>query len=66
MAFITILKKKITKKKDDFIEAFANKKNDYTMVIANFVDKIENNNISIIKNKDILKQRHLTIYAPNC
>ena len=62
-SFYSEFKEKITKRNDDFIEAFANKKTDYTIVIANFVDKIDKNNISIIKDKDILKQRHLTIYA---
>ena len=53
----------INNKKYDFIEAFANKKEDYTIVAADFVKKVESEKISIIKDKDILKQRHLSIYA---
>ena len=61
--FYEKFKEYITKKNYDFIEAFANKKNDYTIVAADFVGNLENNDISIIKDKDILVQRHLSIYA---
>ena len=61
--FYENFKQRIDSKENDFIEAFANKKNDYTIVVANFVDNVNANNISIIKDKDILKQRHMSIYA---
>ena len=38
--FYANFKKKIDAKKDDFIEAFANKKNDYTIVVGNFVANV--------------------------
>ena len=54
---------KIKNKNDDFIEAFQNKKEDYTIVAANFISDVNPNDVSVIKDKDILKQRHMCIYA---
>ena len=61
--FYANFKKKIDAKKDDFIEAFANKKNDYTIVVGNFVANVNAKDIAIIKDKDILMQRNMCIYA---
>ena len=54
---------KIKQKKDDFIEAFVNSKNDFTIVAANFVKNVKKENILVIRDKSILKQRHMCIYA---
>ena len=62
-SFYEEFKQRISDKSDGFIEAFANKKDDYTIVAANFVKDIKPENISVIKDKDILKQRHMSIYA---
>jgi len=62
-SFYEDFQQRIRNKEDDFIEAFANKKNDYTIVAANFVADVNPNDISIIKDKDILKQRHMCVYA---
>ena len=53
----------IKNKDDDFIEAFANKKNSYTIVSANFIKNVDQNKVAVIKDKDIMKQRNMTIYA---
>ena len=55
--------KMIKNKDDDFIEAFANKKNSYTIVSANFIKNVDQNKVAVIKDKDIMKQRNMTIYA---
>ena len=62
-SFYDEFKRRINNKNDDFIEAFANKKNDYTIVAGNFVANVNSNDIAIIKDKDILEQRHMCIYA---
>ena len=62
-SFYKEFKERISNKKDDFIEAFANKREDYTIVAANFVKHVKPEEISIIKDKDILIQRHKSIYA---
>ena len=54
---------RIKEQKDDFIEAFVNSKNDFTIVCANFVKEVRKEEILIIKDKSILKQRHMCIYA---
>ena len=54
---------KIKQQKDDFIEAFVNNKNDFTIVVANFVKDVKNDELLVIKDKSILKQRHMCIYA---
>ncbi len=54
---------KIKQKEDDFIEAFVNSKNDFTIVAANFVKNVKKENILVIRDKSILKQRHMCIYA---
>tara|TARA_B100000686_G_scaffold348593_1_gene440018 strand:- start:198 stop:1694 length:1497 start_codon:yes stop_codon:yes gene_type:complete len=55
--------RRIKERSSDFIEAFANKKNSYTIVSANFISDIKHKKIAVIKNKDIMKQRSMTIYA---
>jgi len=54
---------RIKEQKDDFIEAFVNSKNDFTIVCANFVKEVRKEEILIIKDRSILKQRHMCIYA---
>ena len=54
---------RIKGQKDDFIEAFVNRKNDFTIVCANFVKEVKKEDILVIKDKSILKQRHMCIYA---
>tara|TARA_X000001036_G_scaffold3001_1_gene2634 strand:+ start:1628 stop:3109 length:1482 start_codon:yes stop_codon:yes gene_type:complete len=61
--FYEAFSSKIKGKKDDFIEAFVNSKSDFTIVSANFVEDVKKEEILIIKDKSILKQRHMCIYA---
>ena len=61
--FYAAFSSKIKGKKDNFIEAFVNSKNDFTIVSANFVKDVRKEDILVIKDKSILKQRHMCIYA---
>ncbi len=61
--FYNEFKGRINKKEDDFIEAFVNGKNDYTIVIANYVDNVDTKEILVTRDKDIFKQRHMSVYA---
>ena len=54
---------KIKEQNNDFIEAFVNSKNDFTIVCANFIKDVKKEDILVIKDKSILKQRHMCIYA---
>jgi len=54
---------RIEEQKDDFIEAFVNSKKDFTIVVANFIKNVKKEDILVIRNKSILKQRHMCIYA---
>ena len=49
--------------KADFVEAFVNDKNDFTIVVANYVEEVDTNDILIMKDKDMFKQRHMCLYA---
>ena len=61
--FYSNFSSKIKEQNDDFIEAFVNSKDDFTIVCANFVKEVRKEDILVIKDKSILKQRHMCIYA---
>jgi Delta24-sterol reductase len=61
--FNTNFKDIIDHKKHDFLEAFVNKKNSFTIVAADFIDKVNTSQIATIKDKNPLKERKKCLYA---
>ena len=61
--FYNNFKEIIQNSEDDFVEAFVNDKNDFTIVVANYVEEVESTDILITRDKDMFKQRHMCLYA---
>ena len=61
--FYNNFRKIIQDAKDDFVEAFVNDKNDFTIVVANYVEHVEAEKIWVTRDKDMFKQRNMCLYA---
>ena len=53
----------INDSKDDFVEAFVNNRNDFTIVVANYIEDVNSDEILVIRDKDMFKQRDMCVYA---
>ena len=53
----------INDSKDDFVEAFVNNRNDFTIVVANYVENVDSGEILVTRDKNMFKQRDMCLYA---
>ncbi len=53
----------INDSKDDFVEAFVNNRNDFTIVVANYLEDVDSGEILVTRDKDMFKQRDMCLYA---
>ena len=61
--FYNNFKQIINDSNDDFVEAFVNNRNDFTIVVANYIEDVNSDEILVIRDKDMFKQRDMCVYA---
>ena len=61
--FYNNFKQIINDSNDDFVEAFVNNRNDFTIVVANYIEDVNSDEILVIRDKDMFKQRDMCEYA---